>query len=234
MKLISRLIQEIRNIGYELQARTGTVKPAVAVEVPYVCQFAKPEHAELSLKKELAPVDDPHWRKTGAISAERYAQWALTMCGMASAAMALSHFKGNSAGPAELAEDAMRHGVYVDEQGIISSMRYREFIPWIGKYGVEAQMYSRLTLKGVQYALSGGKLVIASVNPNIRGFDTAPRFQKGGHLVLVTGYDRLKKTITINNPSGFTSAKTQINHILKEKEFLAYYAGRGILLSAAA
>ncbi len=232
MKLFSRIVQEIKNVIYELRVRFARVPDKVNYDVPYVCQFAKPEHAELSLKEELAAADDPHWQDTGATSPERYSQWAFTMCGMASTAMALGYFKNNNTKAAELAEDALKSGVYVEEgDGVISSMRYKEFVKWIKNYGLKANIYTRLGIKGIQYALAKNKLVIVSVNPNIRGYNTAPENQKGGHLVLVVGYDLLKSTIIINNPSGFVSTNTQINHELPVKEFLRYYAGRGIVIS---
>ncbi len=231
MKIFSRAFQEIKNALYKLRARFSHISGSVQYDVPYVCQFATPASAELSLTKKLAPVDDPHWEKTGAKSPERYAQWAFTMCGMASAAMALGHFKNLQVKPAELAEDALRHGVYIETPDDISSMRYVEFAEWIRGYGLQAEVYSRLSVMGIRYALSRRKLVIVSVNPNIRGYDTAPKSQKGGHLVLVTGYNIDKNTIAINNPSGFVNSNTQIHHTLPMKEFAKYYAGRGIVIS---
>lgn len=232
MRIISKLEQEIRNVLYEVRARTASIPLRVVYEVPYVCQFALPEHAELSLKKQLLPVDDEFWQNTGAASPERYAQWAFTMCGMACTCMALEYFKGVKVKVAELAEDALRGGVYTEGPSEISNMRYAEFAEWIKGKGIEATVYTRLSLAGIRYALSEGKLVVVSVNPNIRGYDTAPTTQKGGHLVLVVGYDTEKDTITINNPSGFVSTDTQIKHTLKVEEFMRYYACRGILLAS--
>ncbi|HEY0010569.1 MAG TPA: C39 family peptidase [Candidatus Paceibacterota bacterium] len=229
MKIVRRVLQEFRNFLFEVRARTSSIKDHVQYDTPFVCQFAKPEHAELSLKKELSPRDDPHWADTGATSAERYAEWAFTMCGMASAAMALGYFHGKNLKPAEMAEDALKAGVYRNESDGLSGMRFREFSNWVKKHGLKAEVYTRLSIKGIQYALSEGKLVMVSVNPNVRGYRTAPEKQKGGHLVLVTGYD--PNTISINNPSGFVSTATQVNHRLTLEEFRHYYAGRGILLS---
>jgi hypothetical protein len=110
-------------------------------------------------------------------------------------------------------------------------MKYREFAEWISSYVLKAQVYTKLNIKGIQYALSNGRMVIASVNPNIRGYDTATLNQKGGHLVVVTGYNLKENTITINNPSGFYSTKTQIGHTLSVPNFFKYYAGRGIVIS---
>ncbi len=231
MKVVDKISQEAKNILYERKVRSVEIQPKTNYNVPYVCQFAKPEHAELSLKKELAPINDPHWKETGAQSPERYAEWAFTMCGMASAAMALEYFTHKRIPPAELAEDALKSGVYAVEKDGLSGMKYQEFATWIQKHNLKAAVYSKLSIKGIEYALSKGKLVIVSVNPNIRGHNTAPIEQKGGHLVLVTGYNLRDHTITINNPSGFVSMDTQINHTLPIGEFKSFYAGRGIVIS---
>ena len=231
MKVIDKISQETRNFLYEKKAQRAEKQQRVLFSVPYVCQFARPEHAELSLKKELAPINDPHWEETGARSPERYAEWAFTMCGMASAAMALEYFTHKKILPAELAEDALKSGVYEIEKDGLSGMKYQEFASWIRKHKLQADVFSKLSIKGIEYALSRGKLVIVSVNPNIRGHQTAPTEQIGGHLVLVTGYDLHNNTITINNPSGFVSMDTQINHTLPIKEFKSFYAGRGIVIS---
>ncbi len=233
MKIFSRLLQEAKNLFYELQAMLSSVGARVDIDTPYVCQFSIPEHAEPSLKKTLDPSADPHWKETGASSPERYAAWAFTMCGMASTAMALGYFKDKNIKPAELAEDALRSGVYSEDGSEISSMKYKEFANWVRKYGLVANVYSKLSVKGIQHALSQGKLAIVSVSPNIRGYDTAPADQRGGHLVLVVGYDRDTGTISINNPSGFVNPNSQIKHSIPVATFKKYYAGRGILLSSA-
>ena len=230
MRIINGVLQECKNVIYGTVARFSRVPNTVSHDIFYVCQFAKPEHAELSLKKELSPIDDSHWAETGATSPKRYADWAFTMCGMASTAMALSHFHNKNIKPASLAEDALLSGVYTENEKELSAMKYREFAKWVKKYNLHADVYTKLSIKGIQYALSKGKLVIISVNPNIRGYNTASVDQKGGHLVLVTGYNLDRKTKSINNPSGFVSNNTQINHELSEKQFLSYYAGRGIVL----
>ncbi len=232
IRIYRRFLQELQNFLYNIRTYFSGIKPKVEHDLPFVCQFAHPEHAELSLKRELNPKDDKHWSDTGASSPERYAEWAFTMCGMASTSMALGHFKGETKMPVELAEDALSHGVYHEEKdGTLSSMQYREFADWVKKHGLTATALSRLTIRGIQFALSSEKLVIVSVNPNIREYETAPCDQKGGHLVVVTGYDVNEKTISINNPSGFVSNNTQINHRIPLDTFCKHYAGRGIVLS---
>jgi len=233
MKIYRRFIQELNNFIYAFKAYASRIKPKVEYNVPFVCQFAHSDHSELSLKKKLDPKDDKYWFETGAISPERYAEWAFTMCGMASAAMALSHFKNKDIKPVVLAEDALSHNVYHEEEdGTLSSMKYREFAEWIGKYNLKATVLSRLNVRGIQFALTNEKLVMISVNPDIREYETASQTQKGGHLVIVTGYNKDERTIIINNPSGFVSNNTQIGHTISLKVFNKYYAGRGIILDS--
>jgi len=230
--MFKRFIQGVKNILYECRARIAPLQVKVHHTVPFVCQFSIPSHAELSLLKHIEPKNDPYWKETGATSSQRYARWAFTMCGMACTCMALAHYKKGFYLPAELAEDALKHGVYVEDENDISSMRYAPFALWVGKLGLEARVASRLSITRIQHALGNGKLVIASVNPNIRGYQTALPEQKGGHLILVVGYDTLTNTIFIHNPSGFESTHTQRDHAISITEFKKYFAGRGIILQS--
>jgi uncharacterized protein YvpB len=142
--------------------------------------------------------------------------------------MALQYLKNKNVGIVVLAKDAKVHGVYKKQGGELSDMRYKEFVNWIKGYGIQAKVYTRLSLRGLQKLLSDGNLVIVSVNPNIRGYETADVTKRGGHLVLVTGYDKKKNILALHNPSGFVSQKTHKNHIVSASEFNKYFAGRGI------
>lgn len=232
MKIIRKVKQELFNVLYKIYTRTSRVDRNITLNVPYVSQFAVPENAESTLAGRLDPLDDPNWRETGATSPEEYEKWAFTMCGMASTAMALGYFSGKKYKPVVLAEDALKHEVYaLEERQTLSGMKYREFAEWIKKYGLKASIITRLDIQGIKHALSKGKLVMASVNPNIRGDGTAPVNQIGGHLVLIVGYSSNKGTISINNPSGYSSTNSQIKHELSIHDFKRHYAGRGIVLS---
>jgi hypothetical protein len=231
MKVIRRLRQEVANFAYELSARLIELEDVVSFDVPYTSQFSIPGQAEPTLTKSIAPRKDPHWEASGATSSEQYADWAFTMCGMACTSMILEFFTQSKIAPVVLAEDALQHGVYVREPQCISDMKYQPYVSWINKYALKAKFYTILSIRGIQRALTVGDLVFVSVNPNIRGFETASTTQKGGHLVVVTGYNLKDQTITINNPSGFASTNTQHHHKLSLNEFKKYYAGRGIIIS---
>jgi len=229
MRLLHKLKQETSNIFLKLTALNKN-KPTVKNEVIFVSQFANPDWAEKILKDGQPKTSDPDWPLSGAESVEEYAKWVTTVCGMACTAMALEYFNKRKYQIIPLAKDALQHAVYQEHSGEISDMRYREFVDWINSYGLSATLYSRLTVSGIMHILSKGGLAIASVNPNIRSYETAPRTQKGGHLVLVTGYDKDKGTITIQNPSGFVSLNTHHNHTLSINDFGKFFAGRGISL----
>lgn len=231
MNFFNRIGDEVKNFRHELRARTAPIPGAVLYEVPYLSQFARAAHAEPIMKREWNAVDDLYWADTGAITPERYAAWALAACGMAVTAMALKYFKGFEVRFVDLAEDALQGGVYVEDEKGIGPMLYREFAMWVVKYGLQADVYSRLSLAGIRLALSEGKLPMVSVNPNIRGYNTSPADRKGGHLVLIVGYDTVRKEFCIHNPSGFESLGTQQNHRMSEEVFARYYAGRGLAVS---
>lgn len=231
MKIIYKIKQELGNLLLKIKCLLLETKEKVNYNVPYVCQFSIPENAEKSLKNELNTIEDSNWPNTGARSKEEYTKWAFTMCGMACTSMILDFYKKIKINPVVLAEDALNSDVYEMEYGTISNMKYKEYLAWITKYNLIGKIYTRLSIKGIQYSLSNRDLVIASVNPNIRGFNTVPIDQKGGHLVVVTGYNMRDHTITINNPSGFFNTNTQTAHTLPITNFMKYYAGRGIVVS---
>ena len=230
MKYFDRVVSELRNRRLLIHLLFINSKDRVSLAVPYVIQFAHPEYAEKILRDDVERSEDPWWKKTGAKSPKEYATWVLVVCGMACTAMALDYFKRKREGIISLAKDAMDHGVYQKLPNGISDMRYREFACWIKEYELRAEIYTRISLRNIQKLLTEGKLVVISVNPNIRGYATACTNQKGGHLILITGYNKADGTITFHNPSGFLSQSTQENHMILIKEFYKYYAGRGIAL----
>ena len=231
MKVLRKIQSELRGIKLQLSAIFSSVKSHVKNNVPYVSQFAHPDFAEKILKDGADKTTDPEWQSTGAESPEEYAKWVLIICGMACTSMVLKYFKDKNVGTVFLAKDALKHSVYSQHLNDISDMQYREYAEWVKNYGLNAEVYSRLTIKGLKYLLSNEKFVIVSVNPNIRSYETADNKQKGGHLVLVTGYNQSDGTLTLHNPSGFVSHDTQENHTIPITQFKRYYARRGIAVS---
>ena len=232
MKLLIKIWSEIKNVQLVISALFSKQRDCIENIVPYVSQFAHPEYAEKILKDGVDKTSDPNWKETGAQSPEEYAEWVLTMCGMACTSMALQHLKNRKDGIVSLAKDAKNHGVYIESNGALSGMNYQEFADWVKGYGIQAKIYTRLGVHGLRKLLSDGDIIIVSVNPNIREYKTASDTQRGGHLILVNGYNKKDNTLTLHNPSGFVSQNTQENHVVPVSKFLKYYAGRGISLSS--
>lgn len=232
MKLFTKIKSEVQNFQLIMTALLSNQRDSVQNSVAYVSQFAHPEYAEKILKDGVAKTSDPNWKATGAQSPNEYAEWVLTMCGMACTSMALQHLKNRKEGIVSLAKDAKIYGVYKELEDGLSGMNYQEFADWIRGYGIKAKIYTRLGVHGLRKLLSDGDVVIVSVNPNIREYKTASDTQRGGHLVLITGYNKKDNTLTLHNPSGFVSQNTQENHTVPVARFLKYYAGRGISLSS--
>lgn len=230
MRLLDKIIQEAVNATLVVKALVLPHKPSVSHKVDFISQFANPEWAEKILKDGLPKTSDPNWKDSGALTVHEYEKWVTTICGMACTAMVLQYFSKGSYQIIQLAKGALKDGVYQEHLNELSSMRYKEYTRWVAGYGLSATLYSHLTLAGIKHIITAGGLVIASVSPNIRGYQTTSIKQVGGHLVLITGYSDKNNSITLHNPSGFVSMNTHCDHTLDYDDFKTYFAGRGIAL----
>jgi len=233
MKVFYKIKQLLSNWVLKVRSLITRTPELVKNNVPYISQFANPAWAEMVIKDDQPLARDLMWEESGARSIKEYERWALATCGMACTAMILAFFNKGSFQTIPLARDAAKHGVYKKEaDNSISSMHYQPYTKWIKKYDLAATTYTGLSFRSIRTLLSSGSLIIASVNPNIRGFNTAPATQVGGHLVLVTGYNKKDETITFHNPSGFENNQSQVNHTVPVKEWVIYFAGRGIAVKS--
>jgi hypothetical protein len=228
MKVIYKTQQLLGNLVLLLRSLYSRTPDRVRHTVPYISQFANPAWAEMVLADNQPLNKDIMWPQSGANTIAEYEHWALSICGMACAAMAIAFYTGKTYKTIPLAKDATQAGVYTQTDGTISPMQFQPFVKWIRKFGLKGSVYTKLTVRSIQTLLADNALVIASVNPNIRGFNTAPNTQVGGHLVLVTGYNKKDNTITFHNPSGFENNNSQVNHTIPVKEWVIYFSGRGI------
>jgi hypothetical protein len=230
MKLLHKIKRQFNNLTLKMWSLLTRTPERMRLSVPYVSQFANPSWAEMVLK-DNQPIDrDLMWEESGARSVKEYERWVLSICGMACTAMALQFYKKSVFKTILLARDAAKVGVYKKDGDGISSMQYVPYKKWIRKFNLKATIYSRISFKSLCYLLSRQRLVIVSVNPNISGFTSAPATQVGGHLILITGYNKKEETVTFHNPSGFENNQTQSNHTVSLKEFVLYFSGQGIAL----
>ena len=194
--------------------------------VPSMTQYASPSLIAAITYGGHPPGEDPRWRESGAPDQETYAAWCARWCGMACFAMALAARDGAAPTLYELAAGCMEYGAYTDEPGRPEGLIYRPFAQYArDKHRLHAEVITDLSLARLLAELGEGRLVIASVHPEIR----RPRGDPpgtGGHLVLVTGHaDGL---LTFHNPSGHTAEAVVAT--LPGPVFDRFAAGRGIAL----
>jgi Peptidase_C39 like family len=168
--------------------------------VPSITQYASPSLIAAITYAGHPRAADPRWRESGAPDLETYAAWCGRWCGMACFRMALLARDGAAPSLYELATGCMDYGGYTDEPGRPRGLIYRPFADYArDKHGLQADVITELDPARLVEELDAGRLVIASVHPEIRrpGSDAA---ETGGHLVLVIGHGQ--GTVTFHNPSG--------------------------------
>jgi hypothetical protein len=189
-------------------------------------QYASPSLIAAITYGGHPPAEDPRWRESGTPDQATYGAWCARWCGMACFRMALIARDGVAPALYELAVGCREHGGYTDEPGRPQGLIYEPFAEYArDKHRLQADVITDLDPARLLAELDAGRLVIASVHPEIR----RPRGDPpgtGGHLVLVTGHaDGL---VTFHNPSGHTPEAVAAT--LPGPVFGRFAAGRGISL----
>jgi hypothetical protein len=194
--------------------------------VPSVTQYASPSLIAAMTYAGHPRAEDPRWRESGAPDLETYAAWCSRWCGMACFRMVLLARDGDAPTLYELAIGAMEYAAYTNEPGRPQGLIYRPFAEYArDKHALQAEVITDLDPARLIAELDGGKLVIASVHPEIRRPQHDPP-GTGGHLVLVTGY--ADGQVTFHNPSGHTP--DTVIATLPMPVFDRFAARRGITL----
>ena len=205
--------------------------PKIAeIKAPYFSQFMSAEMVEdfIEGRKELHT--DPNWKFSGAKNADEYASWTWCDCGIACLKMILTakNKSASSVGLVSLAKEAQEYGAFKIQANTFSPLHYAEFCTFLGEqYGLKAQTTSALSVSTLKEQVANGNFTIISVHPSIRHTDALPP-KRGGHLVLVVGYD--EKGMYIHNPSGYKSNSSQERAFIPYKDFKRFFAYRGIII----
>ncbi|MGF1646053.1 MAG: C39 family peptidase [Kineosporiaceae bacterium] len=206
----------------------GDATPTSHTNVPLVTQYATPGLIDAVAYGGLDPADDPAWAETGARDLADYARWCRHACGMACLRMALLHRDGHAPPLFELLRAGLPHGTYVAEQGTIRGLYYAPFVTYVREaHGLDGHVHHDLGADGIRREIARGRLVMASVHKEIRRPER-PAPGRGGHLVLVTGFEA--HTLTFHNPSGHRS-DTRVA-TLPTSVFESFFARRGVTLDA--
>lgn len=202
------------------------------MNVPYYCQWETPELAGPILLGQINAVGDPRWRNSGALTAEEYAFWSWNLCGMACLKMILAHCRHEIVPLITLAKQALPYGVYTRaSDGSIEGLFYRPFVTFVQeKYSIKAHLNACLLVEDILVALLARRFVMASVSPQIR-HPTASPPTRGGHLVLIVGYDPAGNVLYLHNPSG-DSRESQKFVPIHITDFQRFFDNKGIIVDA--
>jgi len=206
----------------------------IKLDIPYYSQWESPELVDRIVWGEMLAREDPLWETSGASSPKEYEFWAVNICGMACLKMILAHMTGIVYPTVTLARQALVYRAYTINDAEISDLFYVPLCKYVKeKFAIEAHTKRHLTIQDILTQLEKRNYVIASVNSSIReenlNFEPA---HKGGHLVLLTGYDQSRETLTYHDPSGYFG-RTQIHRMIDAKDFERFFAERGIVVQKA-
>lgn len=194
--------------------------------VPYFSQWESPELVEQILAKKIDAKDDPNWKKSGASTEAEYEEWSWAACGMACTKMILA-YEGKKIPLVELGKKCAEYGGYQFPLKSSPGLLYKPYLAFAKKeFGWDARIISNTPLTQLFYELSKGNFVIASVSPMIRDPASMPK-SKGGHLVLLLGYDLDKNEVYFHNPSG-AMRETRAHAAVSFIDFEKFFSGRGI------
>lgn len=198
-------------------------------DVPYFSQWESPELNKAILDKEIDATTDPNWKKSGAKTKEEYAAWSWSGCGMACTKMMLAHVTGKEIPLVELGKKCAEYGGYIMPLETSQGLIYAPYVRFLDKeFGMTARTVSPLLQREIMHELSQGNYVIASVSFAIRDPASTPK-RKGGHLVLMLGYDTEKQEFYFHNPSGDTP-ETQEYATVSFADFEKFFSGRGVVV----
>lgn len=232
--LLERVAIRLKTAQYSLKQ----VPFVYTKKIPYFSQWESTELVDRLLSKKISAVDDPKWRQSGAVSKHEYLHWSWNSCGMACLKMVLADEFSKKFKIVELGKLCEKYGGYVTDEKAFSAndylhsidgLFYQPFVRFIKtEYGLDAVVRKILVAKEIMHELSEGNYVVVSVDPAIRN-PSLKSNKKGGHLVLMTGYDRKKKLFYLNNPSGYYK-KSQENASLSFKNFEKFFAHKGFVI----
>jgi len=236
-KSIQKIKLQIKELMYSILLRIR-FRRQLFRKYKYYSQFESKELVDKFLKNEISVIDDPLWKSSGAKSKKEYLNWSWNACGMACLKMVMANRENKEYAIVDLGKGCEEFGGYKVNISDFAARKYLTSIDGLIYSGFVAFTNNKFNLKGhinknfgiyeIIYNFALGRDVIVSVSPAIRDKNNLPK-TKGGHLVLMTGYDLIKKTIYINNPSGLFNM-SQENYALTFAEFQKFFTGRGIVI----
>ncbi|MDO8461012.1 MAG: C39 family peptidase [bacterium] len=197
--------------------------------VPYFSQWESRELVGKIIRKEDSAKADPLWKNSGAETPEEYELWSWNGCGMACLKMILARHVGKEFNLVGLGRLCMQYGGYKQSRDTLNGLYYKPFVDFIGKeFNLVGRVASPLSLGEAIDEVNKKNYVIASVSHEIRRPAASPT-QRGGHLILILGFDANQKTLFIHNPSGDTKESQEYARV-SFMDFEKFFAHRGIII----
>lgn len=205
------------------------VSSSLRINLPYQPQWASGNLIGDIVQGKISASEDPYWHESGATTPEEYEYWAGSICGMACLRSILLHVYGQSPPLITLAKECAEYGGYKQNGNGPDKLYYAPFAQYVEeRFQLEATVARTLCLDEILTEVGQGNFVMASVNSAIRDPQSTPS-QKGGHLVLMTGYNLKDQTVSFHDPAG-THQANQWNATVSIDNFMKFFAERGIVI----
>lgn len=202
---------------------------SVIKDVPYYSQWESSSLVHKIISDKISAQADPSWEDSGASSPEEYEFWARNMCGMSCLKMIIQHKFGEVIPIIDLGKRGLKYGVYTLKPDTIDGMYYFPFVKFVKEeFNLDTEVVRLMSVERILRELAHKNYIIASVSHEIRNPSSRP-VSKGGHLILLLGYDLKKRTILFHNPSGDTEESQKYAEILFP-QFENFFAGRGLVI----
>ena len=225
----SRLQIKLKKL-YHIRRKVNSPRRFVHKEVPYFSQWESPDLNQAILSRQIDAKDDPNWRQSGAKTKQEYFDWSWSGCGMACLKMTLAYLGKGTIPLVTLGKRCAKRGGYTYPLESSSGLLYKPFVKFVKKeFGLDAKVINPMLLEDIIILLGSGGFVIASVTPEIRQPNIKPKL-KGGHLVLMLGYDLDKAELYFHNPSGISKSTRDYASISLDN-FKNFFNNRGIVIN---
>ena len=200
-------------------------------DVPYYSQWESSELVGKIIKSEISAQDDPLWKKSGAKTPQEYEYWAKNLCGMACLKMILKREFAKNIPIIKLGKKCAKYGGYIENEDTIDGLYYAHFKKFIAdEFGLKGKIFTPLSINNIIEEISSGHYVIASVNQKIRNPKSRPT-SKGGHLILMLGFDLDHEYLFFHDPSGDQKNNQSYAKISFER-FGNFFAERGVSIES--
>jgi len=206
---------------------------SASLDILYHCQFMSADLVEKYINDKPSLSTDPRWKESGAETIKEYQMWTWSDCGIACFKMILGAIdkKYDTLTLVEIAKGAREYGAFEKDERMASGLHYAEFCNFVKeRFNLKARVAKILTLNQIKDVVSRGNFVIISVHPSIRNLGGEEPAKKGGHPVLVVGYDDDMAGVYIHNPSGYQSNNSQDRAFVPYTKFKKFFANRGMTI----